>query len=294
MTEKILLDTDIGSDIDDAVCLAYLLSQPDCELLGITTVTGEAIERAGMASALCRVAGKRIPIFPGADEPLLVPQRQPHAQQKNALERWPHDASFPRGQAVPFLRDMIRAHPGEVTLLAIGPLTNIALLFHVDPELPALLKGLVLMCGVFSAHLSAFMTPEWNARVDPQATAMVFGNSALPLRAVGTDVTSQVTMDVQEVRARFCSSLLRPVLDFSEVWFASNDVLTFHDPLAAVTIFDPGVCQYARGEVEVGLSDPAQAGMTYWRPNARGRHTIATAVDAERFFGHYFTVCDSR
>lgn len=288
MTTKILLDTDIGSDIDDAVCLAYLLAQPDCELLGITTVTGEAVERAKMASALCRVAGKRVPICPGAEQPLLVAQRQPHAQQRGALPHWPHDTDFPRGQAVPFLRDMIRAHPGDVTLLAIGPLTNIALLFHVDPELPGLLKELVLMCGVFSAHLSAFMTPEWNARVDPHATAMVFGNPALRLRTVGTDVTSRVVMDVDAVRARFDSGLLRPVLDFSAAWFEHYDVLTFHDPLAAAAIFDPDMCQYTRGEVEVGLGDPAQAGMTFWRPNGRGRHTIATAVDAERFFRALF------
>ena len=58
MPTKVLLDTDIGSDIDDAVCLAYLLAQPECELLGITTVTGEAEKRARMASALCKVAGK--------------------------------------------------------------------------------------------------------------------------------------------------------------------------------------------------------------------------------------------
>ena len=70
MPVKILLDTDIGSDIDDAVCLAYLLAQPDCELLGITTVTGEAVERAKMASALCKVAGKDVPIYPGVEQPI--------------------------------------------------------------------------------------------------------------------------------------------------------------------------------------------------------------------------------
>ena len=59
--EKILLDTDIGSDIDDAVCLAYLLSQPKCELMGITTVSGEAYERARLASVLCMEAGKKYP-----------------------------------------------------------------------------------------------------------------------------------------------------------------------------------------------------------------------------------------
>ena len=78
---KILLDTDIGTDVDDAVCLAYLLSHPDCELLGITTVTGEAEKRASLASVLCQVAGRDIPIYPGAELPLRGEQRQPIAPQ---------------------------------------------------------------------------------------------------------------------------------------------------------------------------------------------------------------------
>ena len=60
---KVLLDTDIGTDVDDAVCLAYLLSHPDCELLGITTVTGEAVKRASLASVLCKAAGREIRIL---------------------------------------------------------------------------------------------------------------------------------------------------------------------------------------------------------------------------------------
>ena len=85
--EKLILDTDIGSDIDDAVCLAYLLAQPRCDLLGITTVTGEADKRAMMASALCKAAGKSIPIYPGCEQPLLVAQGQPQAPQAAALAR---------------------------------------------------------------------------------------------------------------------------------------------------------------------------------------------------------------
>jgi len=76
MSVKIILDTDIGTDVDDALCLAYLLAHPKCELLGITTVGGEADKRATLASVLCKIAGKHIPIFPGSEEPLLVPQRQ--------------------------------------------------------------------------------------------------------------------------------------------------------------------------------------------------------------------------
>jgi len=148
-TEKILLDTDIGSDIDDAVCLAWLLANPACDLLGITTVTGEAELRASLASVLCRAAGREVPIFPGNETPVAVPQKQPRASQAAALSKWPHDTGFPKGRAVEFLRETIRDNPGEVTLLTIGPLTNIGRLFEADPAIPGLLKRLVMMCGVF-------------------------------------------------------------------------------------------------------------------------------------------------
>src|SRR5512142_934736 len=115
---KILLDTDIGTDVDDAVALAYLLSHPDCELLGITTVTGEAVKRASLASAVCRAAGKDVPIYPGAEHPMQDKQRQPLAQQAAVLPRWSHQSDFPNGHAVDFLADTIRAHPSEVKLLS--------------------------------------------------------------------------------------------------------------------------------------------------------------------------------
>lgn len=86
MAIKVLLDTDIGSDIDDAVCLAYLLAQPECQLLGITTVSGEAVKRARLASVLCKVAAKLVPIYPGAEAPLLVAQRQADLREV-AIER---------------------------------------------------------------------------------------------------------------------------------------------------------------------------------------------------------------
>ena len=128
-TVKILLDTDIGSDIDDAVCLAYLLANPQCELLGITTVTGEAVKRAQMASALCKIAGKKVPIYPGAENPLLIAQRQTGAPQARQLSNWRHQTDFPKNDAVAFMRRTIRNNPGEIILLPVGPLTNVALLF---------------------------------------------------------------------------------------------------------------------------------------------------------------------
>jgi len=294
MPIKVLLDTDIGSDIDDAICLAYLLANPDCDLLGITTVSGEAQRRAMMASALCRAAGADVPVYPGAECPLLVEQAQPTAPQANALGRWDHQTDFPRCQAVEFLRRTIRSHPGEVVLLSIGPLTNLALLFATDREVPSLLKALVMMCGVFTHRMPNTAPAEWNAAGDPHATAIVYRANAPVHRSVGLDVTRQVTMDAAEVRQRFraAGGLLRPVLDFAEVWFGGGrNVVTFHDPLAAATLFDPGVCGFERGAVEVELTSPRLLGMTHWRAGGDDApHEVALTVDPQRFFNHYFSV----
>ena len=287
---KIILDTDIGSDIDDAVCLAYLLAQPECELLGITTVSGEPDKRAAMASAQCRAAGKEIPIFPGAPLTLLNGQRQPVCPQAAALARWPHQAVFPQGEAVEFLRRTIRAHPGEITLLTIGPLTNAGLLLRTDPEIAALLKGLVMMCGVFTNRRPGVGPLEWNALVDPHATAIAYETAVGMHRSIGLDVTTQVTLPAAEVRERFRHPLLRPVLDFAEVWFAERPHITFHDPLAAVTIFNKEVCSFERGRVSVEVTSARFAGHTQWTPDPKGPHEVALDVDAKAFFNEYFSV----
>lgn len=286
---KVILDTDIGSDIDDAVCLAYLLAQPECELLGITTVTGEASERAKLASALCKAAGKHVPIFPGVEKPLLIEAKQPHCPQSAALGRWEHNTAFHEGEAIEFLRRTIYAHPGEITLLAIGPMTNIALLFALDPQIPRLLKGLVMMIGWFTESSPEVNSGEWNSICDPHASAMVYRVPTAVHRSVGLDVTRQVTMDSKQVRERFHKGLLRPVLDFAEVWFKERDIIMFHDPLAATTLFDNSICGFQRGSVKVELANPQFMGRTNWQPGD-GPHEVALSVNSTRFFDHYFSV----
>lgn len=288
---KLLLDTDIGSDIDDAICLAYLLANPECELLGVTTVTGEPEKRAMLASAICQAAGRDVPIFPGAPRPLLIEPRQPLAPQAAALDRWPHAQNFAAGHAIGFLRDTIRRHPGEVTLLAIGPMTNVALLFALDPDIPQMLKALYMMIGSFGRGKGAGnVRLEWNALNDPHAAAIVY-NARPPIhRSVGLDVTLQVQMDAAEVRQRFQAPLLRPVLDMAEVWFRAQPLVTFHDPLAAASIFDAQICTYDRGRVDVELASARLAGLTHFIEEAAGPHEVAATVDAERFFQEYFTV----
>lgn len=288
--EKVLLDTDIGTDIDDAVCLAYLLAQPECDLLGITTVASEPERRAMMAGALCRVAGRDVPIHPGAAEPLLADSRAGAPDQADALTDWPHPTDFPPGEAIEFMRRTIRSAPGEITLLTIGPLTNAALLFAVDPEAAGMLKQLVMMCGTFGADPPGRDAVEYNAVCDPHATAMVYRAAAVPVhRSVGLDVTLQVRMSRDHVRERFTHRLLRPVLDFAEYWFRRTDVITFHDPLAAVSLFAPEVLTYERGHVEVELAPAEVAGRTRWRANGEGApHEVAAEVDPEAFFAAFF------
>jgi len=287
MATKILLDTDIGGDVDDAVCLAYLLANPDCDLLGITTVTGDTAKRASVASVLCKIAGKKIPIHPGRRHALILDTREHTVPQAAALDKWDHDTDFSRGEAIAFMRQTIRDNPGEVVLLGIGPMTNIAALFAADEEIPQLLKGLVIMCGVFKGRNYEL---EWNALVDPPATAIAYRAVPPYHRSIGLDVTNQLTMPADEVRKRFKAPLLRPVLDFAEVWFQRYPTMWFHDPLAAAVIFDETLVGYETGRVEVELKSDRTPGQTYWFPDdPAGYHQVAMTIEPQRFFDHYFS-----
>jgi purine nucleosidase len=290
---KVLLDTDIGTDVDDAVCLAYLLSHPDCELLGITTVTGEAEKRASLASVLCQAIGKDIPICPGADHPMSGDQRQRIAQQAAALPRWPHETNFPKGRAVDFLADTIRSHPGEVTLLTVGPLTNSGLLFSNYPDIADLLGGLVMMGGSFGEDLPPNKQVEWNIAGDPLASEITYGARVRLHRSLGLNVTQQVVMPAEEVREKFTAPLLRPVLDMAEIWFAEfYPSITFHDPLAAATIFDEDLCSYQQGTVK--LEDTNAHARTIWQAGGPDSpHQVAMMVDVDRYFQHFFSIVGS-
>lgn len=291
MNKKILLDTDIGTDVDDAIALAYLLANPNCDLLGITTVTGESDKRAMMASALCKIAGKNIPIYPGSEKPLIREQLQQKAQQAKALDKWEHEKDFPKGNAIEFLQKTIRQYPGEINLVTIGPLTNIGLLFSIDPEIPSLLKGIYTMAGKFDLKAPAYSNIEWNAEGDYHASHITYYVNAENHYSVGIDITSRITMDSKEF-ANICNhKLLKPVLDFSKVWFEEWDVITFHDPLVAACVFNNSICEFKKGKVEVELNDKEKLGLTHWNLNHEGgNHLVATNVNKEIFFDEYLSV----
>jgi purine nucleosidase len=287
---KVLLDTDCDlGDVDDALCLDYLLRQPGCELLGITTVAGDTVHQARVASMLCQAAGLQVPIRPGAPAPLLAPalpaKLQPQlpalarlrAAEEEVLARWPHRSEFPAGEAVELLRTTIRAHPGEVTLLAVAPLTNVALLFAGDPGVVDLLGGLVLMGGNHSGEAD----PEWNASYDPHATAMVYGAPVRSHRSIGFEITRQTGLSADAFATRLGTGA-GPLAELLDAWFAEHSRAWFHDPLTAATLFHPELCRFARGTVE-----PTEDGLTCWQPAPDGPHEVAVSVDVDAFFEAY-------
>ena len=287
--EKILLDTDIGSDIDDSYCLAYLLKHPDSELMGVTTVSGEAMERAKIADAICRVAGKAVPIYCGSVLPLSDSNLQPVAKQKAALPNWPHAQEFPYG-AAEFMNRIITENPGEVTLVAVGPLTNVAVLFTQYPNTPRLLKKLVLMSGAFFGEAQQGRPKgEWNVRCDVRASRIVYQADVPELRLLGLDVTKKVRMKQDEIRANFTSPVLKTVEDFSRLWFEEREDSAFHDPLAAVSIFEPDICTWKRGSVAV---EPVEngGGISTLAEDERGTAFVADTVNAAGFFEHFFKI----
>lgn len=300
---KLLLDTDIGTDVDDAVCLAYLLRHPACELLGIVTSGGEAEKRAALASILCRQAGRDIPIFPGDDATLAGLAWGSSAPQASILPRWSHQEQFPRGEAVAFLSRVLHSHPGEVLLLNVGPLTHTARLFRDDPQAASLLKGLVIMGGVFDPRSPEYERTEWNLASDPQAAQVVYcaprdlggrlEEGGLPRlhRSLGLDVTQQVVMGMDEVRRRFRAPHLQPVMEMAEIWFSGfYPAITFHDPLAAAAIFRPDLFTWADGQISMDRSTaPGRAVFTGAVP---GPHQVAQGVDIAGYFAHLAQILD--
>jgi len=172
----------------------------------------------------------------------------------------------------------------------------VALLFATDPEIPALLKDFVSMAGVFYDNPNA---REWNCLVDPVATAMAFaarpaisaGPRAPRHVLIGLDVTMQCRMPMDEVRKRFTKVPLDFVMSMAEVWFkGERKEITYHDPLAAVVVFKPELCEFEDREVVVDPGPGENEGATKFTAKAGGRHRVAKAVKVAAFFEEYFSV----
>jgi purine nucleosidase len=294
--EAVIVDTDIGDDIDDSYCLAYLLSQQECELVGVTTTRGDTSSRAAIADAMLRATGRGgVPVVAGARTTLGFEDVHdggcPQARLLNSFAHQPA-SFFPPDSAVEFITEAVRGRPGEITLLAIGQLTNVALVLASHPDVIAALKQLVVMSGVFvSGPLDADVF-NWNARCDSIATWMAYRSPGLRITALGEEISLRHTTPVAEELRRLedFGGPFQIVRGGLPIWASRYDEVSFHDPLAAASIFAPELYEFQRGRIDVHLVPTSTAPMTAWTPTDNGGHWIATAVDWAGFWQHYVQV----
>ena len=193
---KVVLDTDIGTDIDDAWALGYALKSPTFDLLGVTVTDADTPQRARLACKLLyRLGRTEVPVAVGRQTPAVPPDRVDYQFT------WAEDfqaytpVSTP---AVEFLADIIRKNPGQVTLIAVGPLQNIGDLVRQHPDVVPLVKRVVLMSGSVGANaFSPTPVAEWNVKLAiPEAQAVYA--AAWPLTIVPLDSTTYIRLEDQE------------------------------------------------------------------------------------------------
>lgn len=285
----ILLDVDTG--VDDAIAIAAALGSPEIELVAITTVTGNVdVEKttANTLAVLDWLEARDVPVHRGASRPL---SRQPrdaahfHGVDGLGESRLPvsgRGVGSDRGPAA-IIRHAL-ARPGELTLVCVGPLTNFAIAANVAPELPALLRSVVVMGGAFFQPGNVTPHAEFNIWADPEAASQVFSLPFPDLTVVGLDVTEGVSitreqwqaMGEEETRAaRLVHRICRRSFET-----LGSDVFYLHDPLAVGVAAQPDMVTMVGSELEVILTGDEQ-GRTVAR--SPGSVKVADAVNAALF-----------
>ncbi|MBI2780654.1 MAG: nucleoside hydrolase [Chloroflexi bacterium] len=311
----LILDVDTG--IDDALALLYACASPDADLLAVTCVAGnvDAPQVATNTRAVLELAGRAdVPVLLGAERPLVkalgtTPETHGPFGIGNAELPTPSRELEP-GHAADRIVALARSRPGEMTLVTLGPLTNLALAVEREPSLPRLLRGYVLMGGAYRAPGNTTPTTEWNLHVDPDAAKAVFAAWAAacaaspelprPL-AMGLDVTERarfmpVHLGQLALRAgaaardspilRFIGDALRFYFEFHERYDGFHGAF-IHDPFVVAAALDRSLVMTQPVFVDVEAGPGLAHGMTVadWR-GITGKPTnldVAVEADAETF-----------
>lgn len=262
MPQKVIIDTDPGIDDAMAILLAHLA--PNIELIGLTTIFGNiSVEQATInALYLVEKMEVNIPVAQGEARP-LEKERRPfpdYVHGKNGFGNI--DLDEPTGRpcqqhAAEYLIDQIMSDPGEITVVAIGPLTNLAMAAQQQPLITKNIKELVLMGGAATVNGNVNPVAEANIFSDPQAADIVF-TSPWPKTMVGLDVTEKVIMDEAYLRAvhatglplgEFILQITQFYLDFHRD--TGIDGLYTHDPAAIAYLIEPAMFTTEMGEIRV-------------------------------------------
>ncbi len=273
----VLLDTDIGTDIDDAFALALVVKSPQLELLGVTTVSGDTHARARLAAKLLWEAGRRsVPVAAGQPgRPLPVEQT-----------RWADGFRSPQIRsvdAVAFLDQVLKRRPEKTTIIAIGPLTNIAALITKNPHIRSKIQRIVLMGGAIAHGYGDDPNPvaEYNIASDPAAAQKVF-SSGVPILMVPLDVTAMLKLR-RPGRHRIFTELT-PLTNSLAILYGlwNQRTPTLFDPMAVAMVLDPSLCETQPMAVEVDSNGFTRAAEGK-APNA----TVALHTNPASFFDFY-------
>ena len=288
---KILLDTDIGSDIDDCFALAYLLSREDIEILGITTTGGKSHLRAQLANRVCNCYGIEIPVHPGKPHPMEGESRQPRLTDAQMIVAAESSKLYSEGEAtaVDFLKKTIEANPGEISLVCIGPLTNIGELFETYPHIPSLIKEIVIMGGRYTDD-PEFKTEkwgetEWNIVCDTKAAYTVFKNNVKTCTVVGVDETCKFFIKPHGIKAAFMEKPCFKAVSDSVNTLA--EYVWFHDIIALYGWLHPEKVEIKIGDISVTYEDKEKPSKTIFTPNPKGLYSLISGYNIKEFFKHY-------
>jgi purine nucleosidase len=274
MPKKILFDTDPG--IDDACAILLALASPELSLEGLTVVHGNCSLEQGTTNAVSVLelanAG-HIPVAKGCELPLVQPSLlapETHGDTGLGYAKLPEPRAQPIVQhGIDFLIETILASPGEITLVAIAPLTNVALAIRKEPRIVEALKELIIMGGAIRHEGNATALAEFNTYVDPHAAQIVY-QAGIPTTLVPLDVTYQCILTPEDVHRlqKIDSPITKFVADATRFYMEFHDEYqqiegcVINDPLALALTFMPELCTYRELPVEVDLSGGISMGKT--------------------------------
>lgn len=274
MPKKILFDTDPG--IDDACAILLALASPELSVEGLSIVHGNcSLEQATInaLSTLELANATHIPVAKGCELPLVQPSLlapETHGETGLGYARLPTPRIRPITQhGIDFLIERILSSPGEITLVAIGPLTNIALAIRQEPRVVESLKELIIMGGALRYEGNTTALAEFNTYVDPHAAHIVY-HAGIPTTLVPLDVTYQCILRPSDVKrlqqvdspvTKFIADATRFYMEFHDE-YQKLEGCVINDPLALALTFAPELCMYQELAVDVDISGGISMGKT--------------------------------
>ncbi|WP_432878416.1 nucleoside hydrolase [Kribbella sp. CA-245084] len=270
---QLILDTDIGSDVDDAMALAQLLGSPDVELLEIHTVYGDTRLRAQLARRYAALAGRDIDVVPGVAQPLSGREVW-WAGHEGSLHHGLSAEVVSSGSAPERLVARLKERPGEIDVAAIGPLTNLAAALEREPEAAGWIRHLWVMGGSFGDDVS-----EHNFKSDDVAAQAVL-NAGIPTTITGLEITQQVTIGADLLARIRAAGPLGAALgaDIEQWWAYWNETWNVpHDPVAILALSRPELFTFS----EAGRVTVAAGGHSTFVPETEGTVRIVTGVRAD-------------